>query len=244
MTANKKIPFFRLLKNVPFLQKVAGTLYGRKYARLQCSLLGMTFDSPVGVSAGIDKNGEYTDVVSCFSPSFIEIGPVRDVKLAIHNLKKRKSKIKVFANLSKNKDLQRNFSLIYDFVDGIILNVSKNSSVSEEIDHLLELRRYNDTYKPIIFKLSQDVDQSSLDEIAEFVLGSGIDAVMTGAESLTNVKEKTLGLVPVIVITEISSQERAALLLDSGADLLAVSNSPLYYGPKLVKQILKSLDKR
>ena len=148
MAANKNIPFLRLLKYFPFLLPLLRLLYKRNTPLLKVERMGLTFQGPVGVAAGVDRRGEYTDIISCYSPSFVEIGPLRDVMFAIQNLQKRKEDIIVLANLSNNKDIERSFSLIYDFVDGIVINVSLNSTVSKVIDHLLELRRYNDAYKP------------------------------------------------------------------------------------------------
>ena len=206
--------------------------------------MGLHFSSPIGVAAGVDKRGEYTDIIDCFSPSFIEIGPLRDVLYSIKHLQERERDIRVLGNLSNTKEIERSFSLIYDFVDAIVLNISLNTSVSKIIDHLLELRRYNDTYKPIIFKLFPNLTPDVLDELAEYMLCSGIDAVMVQAEFVPLIREKTQGLMPVIAIAEISTPERAAQLLDTGADLIAVSNSPFHYGPALIKKLIKYLDKR
>lgn len=244
MAANKNIPFLRLLKYAPFLLPLLRLLYKRNTPLLKVERMGLTFQGPVGVAAGVDRRGEYTDIISCYSPSFVEIGPLRDVMFAIQNLQKRKEDIIVLANLSNNKDIERSFSLIYDFVDGIVINVSLNSTVSKIIDHLLELRRYNDAYKPIIFKLFPDLTQDTIEELADYMLRSGIDGVMVNAAFVDQIREKTLGLLPIIAIAEVSAPERAAQMLDTGADLIAVTNSPLHYGPKYIYKILKYLDKR
>lgn len=241
----RKIPFLRVLKHVRFLHPLARFLYQRNIPqRMQLRLMGLTFAHPVGVAAGVDKRGEYVDAIACFSPSFIEIGPLRDVRFAIQNLQDRDSNLVVLGNLSNSKDLVSAFTLLYDFVDGIILNVSLNSSVSKVIDHLLELRRYNDTYKPIIFKLFPDLTSEELDNIARYALGSGIDGIMVGAEFVDRIREKTQGLLPIIATGEISTPERAAQILDGGADLIAVTNSPFHYGPRLIYRIVKYLEKR
>lgn len=244
MATVKNIPLLRLLKFLPFLRPVIRLLYKRTSPVLRKELLGLTFSGPIGVAAGVDKRGEYTDIISCYSPSFIEIGPVRDVMFTIQNLQKRQEDILIFANLSNAKGIERVFSLIYDFVDGIVLNVSHGTNVANTIDHLLELRRYNDTYKPIIFKLFSDLTHEDADQVADYMLRSGIDGVMVSAEFVQKVRDKTLGLLPVIAIAEISAPERAAQMLDMGADLIAVSNSPFHYGPKLIKRINKYLEKR
>ena len=244
MNPSPKTPFLRVLKHVRFLHPVVRFFYHRSAPRLEKQLMGLTFSHPIGVAAGVDKRGEYTDAMSCYSPAFIEIGPLRDCRFAIKHLQKRNSPTLILANLSNAQDLVRSFTLIYDFVDGIVLNVSLNSNVSKVIDHLLELRRYNDTYKPIIFKLYPDLTLDQLEDVAHYMLGSGIDGVMVGAEFVDRVREKTQGLLPVIASGEISTPERAAQLLDTGADLIAVTNSPFHYGPRLIYKIVKYLDKR
>ena len=244
MNPSPKTPFLRVLKHARFLHPVVRFFYQRSAQRLEKQLMGLTFAHPIGVAAGVDKRGEYTDAMACYSPAFIEVGPLRDCRFAIENLQKRTSSAIVLGNLSNSKDLVSSFTLMYDFVDGIVLNVSLNSNISKVIDHLLELRRYNDTYKPIIFKLYPDLTLDQVEDVARYMLGSGIDGVMVGAEFVERIREKTLGLLPVIASGEISTPERAAQLLDTGADLVAVTNSPFHYGPRLIYKIVKYLDKR
>ena len=244
MTASRPISALRILKIAPFLRPLVQALYKRSAPTLRKEIMGMEFSSPIGVAAGIDKRGEYTDVIACYSPSFIEIGPLRNVMHAIPHLQERSEDIRIFGNLSNTREIQRSFSLIYDFVDAIVLNVSLNTTVSQVIDQLLELRRYNDTYKPIIFKLNRDLTPEVLDQLADYMLRSGIDAVIVHADSVQLIREKTEGLMPVIALAEITDPEQAAPLLDTGADLIAVNNSPLRSGPALIKKINKYLEKR
>ena len=244
MTANRPIPFLRILHIARFLRPIVQTLYKRTSPALKKELMGLTFSGPIGVAAGVDRRGEYTDEIACYSPSFVEIGPLRDVMFTIQHLQNRTEDIVILGNLSNTKDIERSFSLIYDFVDAIVLNVALNTTVSKVIDHLLELRRYNDTYKPIIFKLFSDLTNEALDEVVDYALRSGVDGMMVHAESIPVILEKTQGLLPIIAIAEISKPERAAQMLDTGADLIAVSNSPFHYGPALIKRINKYLDKR
>ena len=239
-----KIPFLTVLKHVKVLRPVIRAQYDRQAPALGKERMGIKFSGPVGVAAGIDKRGEFTDAIACYSPAFIEIGPLRDVRFAISQLQKRETTVPVFANLSNAQNLERSFPLIYDFVDAIVLNISQGSNVSQVIDHLIELRRYNDEYKPVLFKIFPDITSEALDSVATYMLGSGIDGLIVGAELFDKVREKTMGLLPIVVTAEISSPERAAQLLDSGADLIAVTNSPFHYGPNLIKRIIKYLEKR
>lgn len=246
LVLHNKIPFFlSILKHATILHPVVRTFYDNRPVGLNLRLMGLPFSHPIGVASGFDKRGEFTDAMACYSPSFIEIGPLHDVRLTIRNLQDRKAKdTLVFGNLSNSKDLVSAFTLLYDFVDAIVFNVSHGSSVSKVIDHLLELRRYNDTNKPILFKLFPDLMNEELDQVASYMLESGIDGVIVSAEFVDRIREKTLGLLPIIAMAEISKPERAAQLLDTGADLIAVTNSPFHYGPRLIYKIVKYLDKR
>lgn len=120
------------------------------------------------------------------------------VKYAVEYIKNHKPNCVIGGNLSKNsnvsnedapKDYEKSFALLYDFVDYFVLNVScpnvKNldklqniNSLSEIIDRLLTLRRYYDDYRPILLKVSPDIEQKHLDEIIDLVLVSGLDGVI------------------------------------------------------------------
>ncbi len=41
-----------------------------------CDLMGLKFDNPVGLAAGLDKNGEYIDALAAMGFGFIEVGTV------------------------------------------------------------------------------------------------------------------------------------------------------------------------
>ena len=41
-----------------------------------CEVMGLQFDNPVGLAAGLDKNGEYIDVLAALGFGFIEVGTV------------------------------------------------------------------------------------------------------------------------------------------------------------------------
>jgi len=68
---------FRALRaahGIPFLSSFIKLLFRCKSPTLKRSLFGLEFPNPVGLAAGIDKNGEYYNELSWFGFSFIEIG--------------------------------------------------------------------------------------------------------------------------------------------------------------------------
>ena len=106
----------------------------------------------------------------------------------------------VAANISKNttsinedaaKDYETSFALLYDFVDMFVVNVScpnvvgltalqDISFLSDIVDRLLDLRRYYDTYRPILLKVSPDLAREQMDDIIDYCLRSGIDGIVAG----------------------------------------------------------------
>lgn len=130
------------------------------------------------------------------------------VNSAANNLKKNPPKLIIAGSLSKNsftpneeayKDFEKSFSLLYDFVDMFVLNIScpnvKNlaklqdtDTLKEIIEHLLSQRLFYDTHKPILLKLSPDLDEAQVDEIVDLVLSCGLDGIV--ACNTTNSRDK------------------------------------------------------
>lgn len=124
----------------------------------------------------------------------------KGVKNAVEHLKKVRPNVIVAANISKNtssinedaaKDYEQAFGLLYDFVDMFVVNVScpnvvgltslqDISFLSDIVDRLLDLRRYYDTYRPILLKVSPDLSKEQLDDIIDYCLRSGIDGIVAG----------------------------------------------------------------
>lgn len=124
----------------------------------------------------------------------------KGVKNAVEHLKKEKPDVIVAANISKNtisinedaaKDYETAFALLYDFVDMFVVNVSCPNVVgltslqditflSDIVDRLLDLRRYYDSYRPILLKVSPDLAAEQLDDIVDYCLRSGIDGIVAG----------------------------------------------------------------
>ena len=124
----------------------------------------------------------------------------KGVRHAVEQLRKERPKAIVAANISKNsksinedasKDYEKAFAMLYDFVDMFVVNIScpnvvgltdlqDVSFLSDIVDRLLDLRMYYDEYRPILLKLSPDIQHQQLDEILEYVMMSGVDGVVAG----------------------------------------------------------------
>ncbi|MDN5862173.1 MAG: quinone-dependent dihydroorotate dehydrogenase, partial [Salinisphaera sp.] len=54
----------------------AGLVYGRRVPALPCECMGLRFANPVGLAAGLDKNGDCIDGLGALGFGFIEVGTV------------------------------------------------------------------------------------------------------------------------------------------------------------------------
>lgn len=63
---------FHALKNAHAL----GLVSGQPVVHRSCTVMGLDFPNPVGLAAGLDKNGEYIDALAALGFGFIEIGTV------------------------------------------------------------------------------------------------------------------------------------------------------------------------
>lgn len=122
------------------------------------------------------------------------------VMAVIENLKKNRPEVVLAANISKNttsqgeqiaNDYESGFSLLYDFVDMFVINVScpnvegltdlqDTSFLSDIMDPLLDKRTSMDVYKPVLVKISLDVPDDQLDEVLTYSMRSGVDGVVVG----------------------------------------------------------------
>lgn len=124
----------------------------------------------------------------------------KGVKNAVDHLRKEHPNNIVVANIAKNtnsinedisKDYEKAFTLLYDFVDMFVINIScpnvvgltklqDVSFLSDIVDKCLDLRMYFDEYRPILIKVSPDIPHQQLDEILDYALRSGIDGIVAG----------------------------------------------------------------
>lgn len=64
------------LNGLNFLHKLHLDPFGKETPKVPCKLMDLTLPNPVGLAAGLDKNGEFIDALAAFGFGFIEIGTV------------------------------------------------------------------------------------------------------------------------------------------------------------------------
>lgn len=123
----------KFLGGIPGIKGIWRAMYTVKSKSLKREFFGITFDNPVGLAAGFDKDAKLIDELACMGFGFIEIGtltpegqPGNDkprlfrlpqdkavinrmgfnnegVSSAVERLNKRKTKVIVGGNIGKNK---------------------------------------------------------------------------------------------------------------------------------------------
>jgi dihydroorotate dehydrogenase len=123
----------------------------------------------------------------------------------LHRCRRTKKQIVVGGNLSKNThtfnaqapaDYERCFALLYNEVDYFVVNIScpnvsnltqlqDRDILSQIIDRLVNVRRYRDDYKPILLKISPDLNTAQVDDILDLVREKGIDGIVAVNTTVT-----------------------------------------------------------
>lgn len=206
----------------------------------------------------------------------------KGVRNVIRNIQNNPPQVIIAANLAPQatntkdeetiKDYQTSFSLLFDFVDMFVINVSctnkdgldpvqELSDFKDIIDPLLELRLCYGSEKPILVKLSPDTPHSHLDSILDYCMYSGIDGVVAGnatkenggmsgapvfpkaLDLVTYIHNHTRGRLPVIGCGGISSPKQAEMMLEAGASLIQINSALSFEGPSFIRKVLKYISR-
>ncbi len=202
--------------------------------RLEREVFGLKFSNPVGIAAGFDKNANMFNELSELGFGHIEIGTVTPkaqagnpkprlfrlpkdkalinrmgfnndgISAAVENLKKRKTKAVIGANLGKNTltpnekaldDYVAVFDGLYDYADYFVVNVScPNISDLHELqdqeyleailDAVMTKNRAKPKMKPVLLKVSPDLNLRQLDEVISVVYKTGIHGLIATNTSI------------------------------------------------------------
>ena len=234
----------RAMSSIPGVTWLTELIYKAKaQPDSKTCLAGVKLEHPLGVASGLDRTGAYCSVAASHGAAFLEIGPLHDVRGAIANLRENPSPVPVLANISGSEE-EKSFQLIYDFVDAVVLNIPPMNFEGATIDRILQLRQFNDEYKPLLFKFNEAVTDENMDKAVDFALSSGIDGIIVPRRLL----EKTVSLssahLDVMCCGVFENAADVASALEAGAVAVAITNKPDVYGPSFIKKTLKNLQKK
>lgn len=221
------------------------TLYSKKRPNIGKDVFGMHFNSPIGLAAGIDRDGELIDAMDAAGFGFVEIGSItprkqggtphpylielkgdhallhraqiesEGVEQVIENIKRRNSRIVVGCNIAKGfttaaeaapRDYLRLFRPLYQYVDYFTVNICCNTTATPYIptnredimailSPLFDFRRGQNQYRPILLKISPDLNDEQIDMVTDIMLDTPLDGIVavagtTGRYGLENSTDK------------------------------------------------------
>lgn len=190
-------------------------------------------------------------------------------------------KNKITPNSKAKKDYLICFEELYDYVDYFTINVSSpNTPGLRELqssefltDLFLDLNKFRSIkkiFKPILLKISPDLNKNKIIEILDVINKCNIDGIIATNTTIDFPKlksshknevgglsgrplfrkslglinfiyKKTEGKIPIIGVGGILSADNAVEMLKAGASLVQLYSGLIYEGPGLVKKINKKL---
>lgn len=229
----------RIFFKIPFVKNIEKSRYCISNKKLERNIFGLSFQNPVGLAAGFDKNAKLINDLDAFGFSFVEIGTVTPkpqygnkkprlfrlnkdralinrmgfnndgIEEVVLRLKKKKTNLIIGGNIGKNKitplensveDYEKCFNDLFKYVDYFVLNVSspntpqlrelqKKDKLEVLISSIQSINNTKSSPKPILIKISPDLDFKSLDEILVLVKKYNISGIVA-----TNSTNKRSGL--------------------------------------------------
>ena len=292
--------------------------------RTPVEVMGLQFPNPVGLAAGLDKNGDYYDALGQLGFGFVEIGTVTPLaqpgnpKPRMFRLRAESAIINRMGfnnkgvdylveqvrhshydgilgiNIGKNKatpeeravdDYVYCMNAVYPYADYITINISspntpglRNLQYGEALTTLLtklksrqaELTAKTKRYVPLAVKIAPDMSDEEVEQVADTLLATRIDAVIAtnttldrdavkssvyaqqaGGLSGAPLKDKSTHVIsvlnkalkkkiPIIGVGGITCAEDAAAKIRAGASLVQLYSGLIYRGPELIAEAAKA----
>lgn len=232
----------KLIDKVPFAKSFIKFRYKFERKSLRRELFNLSFDNPIGIGPGLDKDASYYRPLTAYGFSFVDIGPLGSdtILQALSRLKADDPETNV--SICIEKDHVRCFTLAYDFADMFVFNI-KDDRITEVMDKILETRLTYDAYRPVLVRISHSMPEEDLHYILDYCMLNGIDGVVVAtSENVAIVHKYTNGRLPIIGYGGIRSYEQARDMLSAGASLIEITTGLVLDGPSLANVILKHLE--
>lgn len=234
----------KIIDKLPFGKLFIKFRYKKEYKSAKRELLDLTFDNPIGIGPGLDKEARFYRPLIAYGFSFVDIGPVGadNIITTLSNLEADDNKTNV--SICIEKDHLRCFTLAYDFADFFVFQIG-DSFIFDVMDKILDARLTYDAYRPVLLRITHDMPEQQLESILDYCMINGVDGVVVAkAENVAFVHSYTCGKLPIIGYGGIRSAELAREMLDAGASLIEITTGLVLDGPSIASKILKQLENK
>lgn len=218
-------------------------MFRKSYQHLETEVAGLVFPNPAGVPYVI-RDRRFKWLRPAPKAGFLTVTPPPENILPWIKALKSEPETSLLA-VDIRQDILRTFSLVYDFADFIIIDPDNNlgigasdiSDTHDLLDELVSLRLCYERYTPVFLRLPRETNADELKSLLGACQMNGLDGVvLSGMASLAQVREITLGRVP--LICPVHTTEEGLQALENGACLVEFSSS------KGISKLLNSLEKK
>ena len=211
-------------------------LFSKKKPRLNLSreVSLLSFRLPAGLRAVAEN--PILPSKRRFMPGFLTLTPPKDQVLAWSTtLAPYREKCILAINLSR--DIVRQFALVYDFADFIIIDPDADDGISSPdlsditslLDELISLRLCYEHFKPIYLRLAEGLTPEEIQQLLSAARLSGIDGVVApGLRKVRQCVQETQGRYPVIG-SGAQNPEDALEQMQAGAALVETQLRPISF---------------
>ena len=226
------------LKGVKLTEKL-GVLKASKQSTCQTrTVMGLSFPNPIGLAAGLDKNGAVIDGMAALGFGFIEIGTVTpraqtgNPKPRLFRLPKARGIINRFGfnNLGVDQLVENVKAAKYRGILGI--NIGKNFDTPNELavnDYLICMEKVYAYASYITVNISSPNTKNLRDLQEKAALSSLLSQLKQAQNRLANQHQKYVPLALKIApdLTDAQIKEIAALLIEHEIDAVIATNTTL-----------------
>lgn len=193
--------------------------------------MGIKFLSPLGVYIKDKDNGaRHAEFLLDNAYGFVIIN-CKDISQSLEILSKLPREYNIIAHLDVKqtysymgsvKSMEAAFAILYDFVDAFL--ISSIDSLSDDVDSLINLRLYNDEYRPIILDIPSDLLYADLDEILEYSMLSNVDGCLISNPRLLKYAAQKCNNSLCLIAGNIESFENLSEAQKNGAELFCTNS--------------------
>lgn len=202
------------------------------------TVAGITFDNPVGLAAGLDKNGDCIDAFASMGFGFVEIGTVTprpqpgNPKPRLFRIPEKSAIINRMGFNNKGVDHLVEQVKKAKFTGPIGINIGKNKDTPEENaldDYLICL---NKVYQHATY-ITINISSPNTPGLRNLQYGEALDALLAGLKAAQGTLSQTHGkYVPIFVkiapdLTDDEITSIATSLVNSGMDGVIATNTTL-----------------
>ena len=191
----------RTIHYIPGARILLKSLFSVRHSSLEREVFGIRFRNPIGIAAGFDKDAEVYKELLSLGFGFTEVGTVTpkpqpgNPRPRLFRLPKDLALINRMGfnnhgmeNAVRNLRYRKPHQII-GYVDYFVINVScpnvanltclqDKDNLKEILRGLIEFRRGQNQYRPILLKISPDLSTPQIDDMISVLIESGLDGIV------------------------------------------------------------------